>query len=679
MPRIDIWGKAREGAEAGGGAGGLRITHAQIYVQMATIHVSRAVVHMPGARGGGGAGGTGGGGSGGGGAGFGAFGRGGPFAGAGILARGANAGLAAFGLSALSTLIVAALRDIINAPQLMGQMWRGALSAAAPYIDVKTAAYALGRAGGFSGQSTLRGLFPGGYQTPPWMQFLGLTPEAALQSVARLGVAPRSANEAIGAARTNAVYGLTSAFAGMAPGTVERLGAQGLAYGQTTMGDLQGYLQIFASAMDDAIARGMDRARILSSIQDTLDVIAKSAPAMGAGGTAAFFSRLSGLGTPAARTGALQGQIMTGLAGTMQSPFGSPNTAMMAVRLAGNFNNFRTESDVRHFLHLGAGVTPKGMPQAIWQDWVRRITSTSQSNPTMAAALAMQLGQGMPGAQQEVARSAGGLAGSLPPGLQPYAMSAFTGLPFSGAMGLLQAPLVPAPGVSGASSAGNINEALRIMGGGPALTAFDSTQDYAGILKRAGVPANLIPMFISSGQRNGVSPLMLAAIAQRESQFNPAAVGINRRVGGRGSISSRDYGIMQINQANLATFGLNTQTAFDPARNIEAGAEFLSRYGINRYNPNDKGYVGDISSRVASMLTSNIPSDILAAQARRAQAEITGGAAAMATFVPAVGAVNDALSGLVRAAQSVISALSSMVGTSGAASQGPLASPGSAQ
>ena len=90
-----------------------------------------------------------------------------------------------------------------------------------------------------------------------------------------------------------------------------------------------------------------------------------------------------------------------------------------------------------------------------------------------------------------------------------------------------------------------------------------------------------------------VAPRTLQAIIRTESGFDPLALHVNGNVRLRRSpktaaeaISwsgwlighgySVDMGLMQINSRNLARFDLTAADAFDPCRNIRAGAAILS-------------------------------------------------------------------------------------------------------
>jgi type IV secretion system protein VirB1 len=70
-----------------------------------------------------------------------------------------------------------------------------------------------------------------------------------------------------------------------------------------------------------------------------------------------------------------------------------------------------------------------------------------------------------------------------------------------------------------------------------------------------------------------VSPITIQQIAYRESGFDPAAVHLNRD-------GSRDLGLMQINERNIAFLSL--QNPFDPCQSIRAAADLLASF--SRYN-----------------------------------------------------------------------------------------------
>jgi hypothetical protein len=90
---------------------------------------------------------------------------------------------------------------------------------------------------------------------------------------------------------------------------------------------------------------------------------------------------------------------------------------------------------------------------------------------------------------------------------------------------------------------------------------------------------------------NAVHPNTLQAVARVESGFNPYAIGVVRgslkrqprtlaeAVATAKSLHAQgknfSMGLMQVNRYNLAAYGLNYETVFEPCKNINAGAKIL--------------------------------------------------------------------------------------------------------
>jgi peptidoglycan DL-endopeptidase CwlO len=87
-------------------------------------------------------------------------------------------------------------------------------------------------------------------------------------------------------------------------------------------------------------------------------------------------------------------------------------------------------------------------------------------------------------------------------------------------------------------------------------------------LSALGVPADLQNLFTSAGQRYGISPTLLAAVAKQESGFQPSAVS-----------SAGAEGIMQLMPGTAAGLGVNP---YVPAQAIDGAAQMLSGY-LNQY------------------------------------------------------------------------------------------------
>src|SRR5438067_7172777 len=91
---------------------------------------------------------------------------------------------------------------------------------------------------------------------------------------------------------------------------------------------------------------------------------------------------------------------------------------------------------------------------------------------------------------------------------------------------------------------------------------------------------SLAPNFASAcweqaGQRYGMSPQLLYAMARVESSLNPAAVNNSHRK----RTGTYDSGLMQINSSHLPTrarHGIQEADLYDPCTNIHVGAWLLA-------------------------------------------------------------------------------------------------------
>lgn len=128
----------------------------------------------------------------------------------------------------------------------------------------------------------------------------------------------------------------------------------------------------------------------------------------------------------------------------------------------------------------------------------------------------------------------------------------------------------------------------------------------AGLLLTFAQPAQAF-CYKEAGERYHIDPLLLRAISKVESRFNPGAINYNRDKKGR--ITSRDYGLMQINSTQLpklrAMGVLNNEQDLltKPCLNVMVGAWVLARHlqvcgvtweCLGSYNA---GFADDNSSR----------------------------------------------------------------------------------
>jgi hypothetical protein len=77
-------------------------------------------------------------------------------------------------------------------------------------------------------------------------------------------------------------------------------------------------------------------------------------------------------------------------------------------------------------------------------------------------------------------------------------------------------------------------------------------------------------ILVSAAQKYNVDPKIVLAIAQHESGFRP---GVNNA--GLNKNGTTDWGLMQLNDITLKTYGLTPEQALDPVTNAEYGVRLL--------------------------------------------------------------------------------------------------------
>jgi soluble lytic murein transglycosylase-like protein len=122
-----------------------------------------------------------------------------------------------------------------------------------------------------------------------------------------------------------------------------------------------------------------------------------------------------------------------------------------------------------------------------------------------------------------------------------------------------------------------------------------------------------IACWAETGNKYGINPYLLYAIAKTESGLNPSAVNRNRN-------GSYDVGLMQINSSwfpTLLKYGITEKQLYDPCVSIEVGAWILAQN--MRHHGNSWNAVGAYNSnnptrsrQYAMKIYNNLPPPLLA-------------------------------------------------------------------
>lgn len=220
-----------------------------------------------------------------------------------------------------------------------------------PALDYRISAARLGIAAG--GGSTAGLFYSGNRIANPTLQRFGLSPQDALEMISSLGVVPRESQmlnlvSAIGGA------GFSRPFANMAPGTIERTLGQGAALGFANLNDpnsVNKYLSGIGGTMEEANTKGLDRSRLLSAMQDSLETIASSgAQRADLQQVRDVFQRGIDSGMLGGRTGVLANQAIANVQELANNPFRNPAMTVRLMQELQRNNNLSTPEDVTRML-----------------------------------------------------------------------------------------------------------------------------------------------------------------------------------------------------------------------------------------------------------------------------------------------------------------------------------------
>lgn len=94
----------------------------------------------------------------------------------------------------------------------------------------------------------------------------------------------------------------------------------------------------------------------------------------------------------------------------------------------------------------------------------------------------------------------------------------------------------------------------------------------------AYTPAQVQAMIVQSAQQQGVPVNLALGIADHETggTYNPSLTHLNAN-------GTTDWGVMQLNDSTLQTFGISSSSALDPQTNIDTGVSLLASL-LKKYN-----------------------------------------------------------------------------------------------
>lgn len=500
-----------------------------------------------------------------------------------------------------------------TAPMKPGEMWQSYLSVSKPWMDLQRSGYAMARAGKFSGDEALDSVLPPGSfgtKAPEWMKLTGSTPESVMQSINATGINPRNQGEFNAMGQTLAYAGNTGAYSNLPDGMKEKALGQGMNYGATSAGGSAAYLGSFAGVLEGAVARGVDKGRVFSSMLESIDALVKNGAA-GVSGSAVSdeFMRFMATGTAGGRSGESAMQSMAGTSSMIGGMLNSAPGMYGFMRVAQKYGGLNTPEQIKSFLGPNALASFQGDPG--FANSLIQQAAAAGSLPEKQSILAPLMQADTGNYQNQVADTVGDQLGGA---------GDFVGASMLGISPQLYRARQYGR-THGTTAPTDYNDQMlhqRVAGG----TGSDA--DMVKALTELGVPNDQIPALLAAAKAQGVDPIKLALIARKETGF--------RMIKGDIAISPGVYaqGIMQINP-NAHTLGkdIPANAYTDMAANYMGGAAIFKATDQNfaKYNgsgPKADAYGNDLTQQYNQFRGSNVPVQANTATAMGAQAVDTG-------------------------------------------------------
>lgn len=591
-----------------------------------------------------------------------------PFAGGMGFGNTAAFGAAAFTGGMSGYLAMKAVEELIFAPQAIGSLEAGALSASSPYINLKRGAYATGRAGGFSGDNMFREFFPGSYKTPEWMRAEGLGPQEAMERMNSFGIAPVSSQQGQDLARAAGSFQFMPGLSGMNVDPImQTMAKYGMMPGQTGQNNaLTGDVASQAGSqlsviMENAVSRGLNRAEVLRSIDAAVSVTAH-AGSLGAnvGNLSDFMFRFTDM--PGGRTGEAGLQAMAGLEGANASVGSNPMRTVMYGSAA--MRKYGSEKGLTSLLggdfYKQYSSTPTG--QAMLKNYYAAVKS---GDMFMASQLLKEITVGNPEAQQTLLSQSEFMQG-VPGYARDVVTGNMTGTGTTAATSYRVGPQGAATGpVPDFGSNMQLSGSYAMGANGPGgfmesynLTSFNKDQvgEYRAALLRQGVNPAYIDKVIEESQKRGIDPRLAGAIMHAESRGGNDP---NLSYGKNGQIGA--YGLTGIQNPFQISGSSKMPKPTSPGMSIEEGLEHIQedlkgsggsmRELLKKYSgsDDDKYYQNVVRNLRQGGVQGGVPGDVYSTPADAQQGIMAASASSFAEMNELLPRFNAALGGTIQA------------------------------